>query len=193
MRYRWKKVSVIFFICCMLLNGCGAGDGDKRKPEVDSQNQSYDSEDSRQQTESKEADSDENSSSDSEIHSKTKNITFYTIDDGSTIDKTVSVLEDTEITPEFIVQLVVSDLIDQSYVIEVNKVTKEDTYTVVDFSSSTPPVLDVGKDTENAILDAFAFSILGNIPDCTGVIYRVDGQAYVSNNNSFDYNQVYVE
>jgi len=195
MRCRCKKVSVIFLLCCTLMSGCGANGKQDQEHYLASGGISQGGNQLESDGLIGSTQSGSYDSASTEVPPRTKEVKIYTIDREATLDKTVSVAENEEITPQLIVKLVVSDIEDKSYVIKVNEVLTEviddGTYTVVDFDASAPPVLDVGEGTETAILDAIAFSILDNMPDCSGVIYRVDGQAYKSSYHSYDYNRVY--
>ena len=64
---------------------------------------------------------------------------------------------------------------------------------VVNFFKNSPPVSGVTKETETAILDAVAQSLLDNLADYHKVIYRVEGEAYTSDNLTFTENYVYIE
>ena len=193
MKYRWKKVSVIFLLSCLILNGCSLGRGKGNQDQ--SHNSQVKSEDDEVYAISPRGDKgndSEEDSDDAQGGTTMRSVKIYTVENDIAMEKNVGIPADIEVTPEYVVQMVIAELKDQSYVIKVNEVKEEGQSIVVDFDASAPPVLDVGEATENAILDAIAMSILADIDTCTGVIYRVNGQPYVNSNHSFDYNYVYL-
>ena len=220
MKRRFNKISVTLLLCVLLLSGCNSnsskqqvGDSalqsygtqteepkqdESTKTEIKNGNESGKQDKSADENEgvgsgSTESDGAEAATS-QVIPPVTVEVPIYTINTETMETKATiaSVPEDTEITAKLIVQLVLSDIADKSYVIEVNKVSMEDSYAVVDFNSTTPPVVNVGAETEGTILDALAFSLLDNLEECKGIIFEVDGQAYVSENFSYGEDEVYL-
>lgn len=203
------KVSVILLLCVLLLNGCNAissnGNSESSESaEINHKNSMNQVEENvmGQQEEKQKADSDSedgaaNSSADQQLTQVQPpvsiDVPIYTLNNETLETKATvaSVSEDTPITAELIVELVVSDIADKSYVINVNEVSTEEDKAVVDFSSKTPPVVQASKEVEGTILDAIAFSIIDNVPECNGVIFRVDGKAYTSENMTLGFDQVY--
>ena len=123
-----------------------------------------------------------------------KELPMYSVD-GSTseVKATVQLIPmDSEVTADLIVQLFVDDLADNSYTIGLKSVKEEGNYIVVNFEKDLPPVSGVNKESEVAILDAIAQSIIDNLVDCKGVVYRVDDKSYVSDNFIFDYEYIYL-
>lgn len=202
MKYRINKVSVILLLSSLLLSGCGLSSSTNRNLDETKNGETSvlmeeTVEDSTvEDSDSKKVEEEEHStdSTDQVEPPITKEVHIYTISSDTTETRATiaSVPEDTTITEELIVQLVISDIADKSYVIEVNEVTVEGDHIIVDFDSATPPVKGVGEDTETAILDAFAFSMIDNLPECNGVIFRTDGNAYVSGNYSYDMDEIYL-
>lgn len=202
MKHRIMKVSVILLLC-VLLNGCGSNssipsddDSNGSNAEVTQLDESV----TEKAKENAEQEDNEQASDDSFEQESTQieppvtiEVPFYTIssDDSQTKATVANVPEDTEITAELIVQLVLSDFADKSYVITVDEVSNENGNTIIDFSTDTPPIVNVGADVETTILDALAFSILDNLSDCSGVIFRAGGQAYQSENYNFEYDEIY--
>lgn len=220
MKRRFNKISVTLLFCILLLSGCNSNPSKQQVGDSNQQMQGILTEEPKQdesaKTEIENGDetgkqgksADENASTGSDrsesedaeatisqvIPPVTVEVPIYTMNTETMETKATvaSVSEETEITAELIVQLVISDIADKSYVIEVNQVSIEDSYAVIDFSSKTPPVVNVGDKTEGTILDALAFSLLDNLEECKGVIFRVDGKAYVSENFSFEKNEIYL-
>lgn len=118
-------------------------------------------------------------------------VTIYSIDPSSLEKMAVEVLI-SEVTPEAIVEEVVSAMRDEAFYIGVNDVILEDKMVIVDFKADTPPVIDVGASVEGMILDAFGQSILDNLPDCTGVIFRIEGKAYETGHIEMGIDEVYI-
>ena len=106
---------------------------------------------------------------------------IYTLNSDSEIEAaTAMISEDTEITPDLIVDKVVESMADKSIVIGVEKITTEKDAIIVSFYADHPPLTDVGAGIETAILDAIAQSLIDNLLDYNKVIYRVEGKAYTS-------------
>lgn len=219
MKRRINKISVTLLLCVLLLSGCNSnskqqqvgdssqqlygtqtdapGEGESAKSEMENgtTGNQENSADENENIESGSTETDRTEASISQVKPPvTVEVPIYTINAETMETKATvaNVSEDTEISAELIVQLVISDIADKSYVIEVNQVSMEDSYAVVDFSSKTPPVVNVGDQTEGTILDALAFSLLDNLLECDGVIFRVDGKAYFSENYSFEKNEIYL-
>jgi len=118
-------------------------------------------------------------------------ITIYTIDPDSCENVAVSVLM-SEITPELIVDEVVSAMQDGGFLVEVNQVIPDKDIVIVDFKSDAPPVIDVGASVEGTILDAIGKSILDNLPEYSKIIYRIEGKAYVTGHFELGIDEVYI-
>lgn len=112
---------------------------------------------------------------------------LYTVnaDSGEIEAVTASIMKGTEITPQLIVDTVVESLADQSIEIKVKDVTTKDDAIIVDFDKNKTPSKNMGSGYEGAILDAIAQSLMDNLEDYNKVIYRIDGEAYVS--GAFEY------
>lgn len=190
-----NKISVFLFLSILLLAGC-QNQSSKRKEEgfLTNIEQTVDSTGGK-----------ENANGDTDIddnnigynHSElpaTKDVKIYTISNEGTetIDNVLTVTKETDITADYIVELVIADLADKSYVVEVNEVTLKDDVVIIDFKDHTPPVTEVELDVENAMLDAFAFSIIDNISNCNGVMFRTNGSEYRSNNQEFSLDSLYL-
>lgn len=125
--------------------------------------------------------------------SSMKNIIYYTLSDSMEKEEMTAVLpEDTELTPEYLVNYVTETMDAVSVAVEVDSVTTSGQSVIVSFSEDTAPVCGTDAELEGEILDAIAQSILENFTEYTSVIYRVMGQAYVSENRSFSLNHVYL-
>lgn len=118
-------------------------------------------------------------------------VTIYSIDPSSLEKVAIEVLIG-EVTPEAIVEEVVSAMRDEAFYIGVNDVVLKDNMVIVDFKADTPPVIDVGASVEGMILDAFGQSILDNLPDCAGVIFRIEGKAYETGHIEMGIDEVYI-
>lgn len=109
------------------------------------------------------------------------------------IESVTALVSSKEITPEVIVDKVVESMEDASFQIKIYSVETQQDTIIVNFFKSSPPVSGVTKETETAILDAVAQSLLDNLADYHKVIYRVEGEAYTSDNLTFTENYVYIE
>lgn len=119
---------------------------------------------------------------------------IYTLNAETLEPEAVSILipQEQELTPQFIVDSVSETLEDQGYTITAESVTTQDDAVVVSFYKNQPPVT-FGSTAESTILDVFAQSLVDNLPDYNKVIYRLEGEAYVSGHFEFGINQVYLE
>lgn len=124
-----------------------------------------------------------------------KEIPIYTINQTNKEVEAVSatVNEDTEITPELIVDLVADSLAERLIDVGIDSVTKEQDTVIVSFQADTPPVVHVDLSVETTILDAIAQSLVDNLPDYPKVIFRTEGEAYTSGNQAFGLNDVYLD
>ena len=124
---------------------------------------------------------------------QTKRITYYTLSESLENEETTAVLsESVELTPEYLVNYVVGTMEDVAVEVGIDSVTLEDGKVIVSFTAGKAPVCGGSAKLEEEILDAIAQSILENFPECTSVIYRLEGGAYKSENRSFELNYVYL-
>ncbi len=125
--------------------------------------------------------------------SKTTELPIYTISGDFTELMAVTALVSVEeITEQVVTEAVTEALAGGAIYVTVNRVTHEADVITVDFSSSTPPVSQVGASIEGLILDAYGQSLLDNIPDCKGISFTVDGGNYASGHFEFDENYIYM-
>ncbi len=125
----------------------------------------------------------------------TKEISIYTMNENTQDVESVSAVvnEDTEITPELIVDMVTASLAERLIDVRIDKVTTEKDTVIVSFDSDTPPVVQVNLTVETTILDAIAQSLVDNLPEYPKVIFRVKGKEYKSDNLTFGLNDVYLD
>ena len=124
-----------------------------------------------------------------------KEISIYTFNDISLeIEPAIALVpEETELTPELVVDLVVDSFADRSVIVGIADIIVEKDTVIVSFLSSQAPLVNVGSTLETTILDAIAQSIIENFPQYPKVIYRVEGKEYASGHYEFDLNEVYLE
>lgn len=125
----------------------------------------------------------------------TKEISIYTMNEASLEVEVVSALipEDTEITPELIVNLVVDSLEDRLVFVGVDSVTTKKDSVIVSFKKDQAPFANGGSGLEATILDAIAQSLVDNLADYQKVIFRVNGEAYASGHFEFGIDEVYLD
>lgn len=99
---------------------------------------------------------------------------------------------DGTMTPKELVDYITATMEDVSVTVTVSDVTVEDTSIIVDFDSTSVPVRYANARLEGAILDALAQSLLDNFTEYTSVIFRAGGEAYQSENKTFDRNYIYM-
>lgn len=123
-----------------------------------------------------------------------KQLMIYTIDSnsGDIGPSTALIPEGEAITPELIVDTVVESMADESLMIGIENVSTEGDAVIVSFYSDQPPLKDVGGGIETAILNAIAQSLIDNLDNYSKVIYRVEGNAYVSDHYELGINEVYL-
>lgn len=119
---------------------------------------------------------------------------IYTVNvDSAEIEAVTAVVqEDLEISPELIVTKVTESMADQSLNLGVESVTIENDNIVISFYSDQPPLSGVGGGLEEAILNAIAQSLMDNLTDYRGVIFRTEGKAYVSGHIELGIDEVYL-
>ncbi len=140
--------------------------------------------------------SDDSSSEDVSVEPvQVRILQIYTMNASTLEPEAVSVLipQDTELTPEFIVDTVIATLEDQGYTIEVESVTTQEDAVVVSFYKNQAPSSGFGSSAESTVLDVFAQSLVDNLEDYRKVIYRLEGDAYSSGHFEFGLDQVYLE
>ncbi len=125
----------------------------------------------------------------------TKEILIYTINETTSEVEVVPALisDDSEITPELIVEKVTDSLVDRLVMVGIDEVTTDDDTVIVSFLSNQPPLTNVGSGLETTILDAFAQSLVDNLEDYPKVIFREEGKAYSSGHYKFGIDQVYLD
>ena len=187
MSSRVRRISAGLILCMLLFGGCQKQSSKEKEDEIKQPSKQYENIEEQQVHE---GDSDFLQLQPPE----TIEVPIYTIDADTNDIKAVvaNVSADTEVDLDVIVQLVVADIADKSYVIKVNETSMDDKMAIIDFSSQAPPVKDCSEETELLILDAIAFSVLDNLPECNQVIYRVDQKAYNSKYQSFGDEQAFI-
>lgn len=124
----------------------------------------------------------------------TKEVPIYTINETTQeVESVVALIEqNTEVTPELIVELVKDSMADRLIDIGIDEVTTEGDSVIVSFQSDQAP-LTLGSGSEKTILDAIAQSLVDNLPDYPKVIFRVEGNAYESGHFKYGLNEVYLD
>lgn len=125
---------------------------------------------------------------------ETKEIVIYTINP-DTIKKeavTALVYVESELTPELIMEQVIAAMEDDRFYIEIDSITTEGKNIIVSFCAESTPVCNVGASVEGVILDAIGQSLLDNLPDYSGIIYRVEGGAYNSGHLEIGIDEVFI-
>lgn len=126
--------------------------------------------------------------------SKNIEVHIYIVNSNAELDLvTALVPADNELTPKMLVDIVVDSMADQSLFIGVEDVSTQDDIVIVSFYSDKAPLTNVGSGLETAILDALAQSLTENLEDYNKIIYRVEGEAYVSGHIELDFDEIYFE
>ncbi len=117
----------------------------------------------------------------------------YTVNANFEVEATsAAVPKSSKITPQLIVDTVKEAMAERSLVIGIESVTTEGTAVIVSFYADQPPLSNVGAGYESAILDAIAQSLVENLEDYNKVIYRVEGEAYISGHIELGIDEVYL-
>ncbi len=117
----------------------------------------------------------------------------YTVNNSANVEVAIALVpKDSEITPQLIVDTVKEAMAENSLMIGIKSVTTENNTIIVNFYSDQPPFVNVGAGYETAILDAIAQSLVENLEDYNKVIYRVEGEAYVSGHVELGIDEVYL-
>lgn len=120
---------------------------------------------------------------------------IYTVnaEDGNIVPVTARVSAGSEYKPELIVDTVIDALADEGITIGVDSVTSEKDAVIVSFLKDKAPYTNMGSEYEAAILNAIAQSLIDNLNDYDKVIFRIEGNAYVSGTFEKGINEVYME
>ncbi len=129
------------------------------------------------------------------VLSEKKEIYFYTVNPETFETEAVSAVVDNEFAdePDELMILIMSSLEDAGYEIGIQSAVIDGDNVVVDFSTDVHPANGLEEREEKAVLDAIAQSLLDNLVEQRGVIFRIMGEAYESENFSFGLYYVYMK
>ncbi|MDE7326462.1 MAG: hypothetical protein K2N63_09315, partial [Lachnospiraceae bacterium] len=120
-------------------------------------------------------------------------ITYYTLsEDLETVEVTSVLAGSVDMGPRELAEYVAGTMGDVSVTVSIRDVTVEDTKLVVDFEEDSVPARYANSRLESAILDALSQSLLDHFTDYSGIIFRVGGKAYQSENRTFESDYVYM-
>jgi len=127
--------------------------------------------------------------------SELKEIYFYTVNPETCETEAVSAVVNGDVADEanVLMALVADSLEDAGYEIGIQSTELNGDHVVVDFYSDMCPVTGLTKEEEKAVLDAIAQSLLDNLTEQNGVVFRIMGEAYETENFSFGQNYVYMK
>lgn len=124
-----------------------------------------------------------------------RELIIYTMNyDTKEVEDTVAyVPQNQEITASLVAETVVDNLSDYGVEINLNSVDVENENAVVDIKSTEDGGIyeDSSKKVEETVLNCISYSILDNVSDVNGIIFRIDGEAYKTEYFSFEKDQVY--
>ena len=125
---------------------------------------------------------------------ETKEIVIYTLNSETLEKKAVTALVylESELTPELIMEQVTDAMEDDYFYIQIDSITTEGKNIIVSFCADSTPVCNVGASVEGVILEAIGQSLLDNLPEYSGVIYRVEGGAYQSGHIEIGIDEVFI-
>lgn len=127
--------------------------------------------------------------------SEMKEIYFYTVNPDNLETEAVSAIVKSDFTddPNNLMVLISDSLEDAGYEVGIKSAELEGENVVIDFSSGMCPVSGLTEKEEKAVLDAIAQSMLDNLTEQNGVVFRIMGEAYESENFSFGRDYVYMK
>lgn len=208
-----RSILLLMVTCLLMLTGCDkfkfgvfdASEEDKVHSQVSEETDSKDNDDniSTDKSESKEQEKDKENKVTSDKSNPTPtsiqpnvniDLHIYTVNNTTAEIEPITALipQDSDITPELIVDTVVESLADQSIIIKIDKVTTEDDKVIVSFKKEKAPYSDMGSGYEGAILDAIAQSLIDNLKDYKKVIYRIENKPYVSGVFEYGINEAHL-
>lgn len=97
-----------------------------------------------------------------------------------------------KLTPEVVIGLVDATFEERGFYVVFEEVTTSDDIIIVSFEKDSVQLSMTDAKVENSILDAIAQSLLDNLEAYRGVVFRVNGEAYKSLNNSFGKDDIYL-
>ncbi len=119
-------------------------------------------------------------------------IIIYSLDSDNFEKIAIQVKVDAEkITLFDLVKKITVSLGDESFTVEVKNAFFEKTKAIVDFEPEGAPGF-TSPNYESSLLDCIAQSIIENYESCTAVVFRINGEAYVSDNFNFGINDAYM-
>ena len=167
------SIIIVMIVLCALLSACSkkpdvpAGSDDKDEPKVTSY-------------------SIPNSSGVSKV-------SFYSVtSDGRILGASFLVDDSTSVTPDLILGYFTDALEDESINITINDTSIVDGICRISFDDSIYDVASMGKEVEQAVLDAAAQSILDNIDNVSGVSFYINDREYSTKNYTLDLKSVYM-
>lgn len=116
------------------------------------------------------------------------------IDTNEVEDSVAYIPADEEISVRVVADAVIDGFDNYGIEIQINDAVVENNNAVVDFKKygEGPGIFkEPTRQVEETVLNCISYSILDNIPEVQGIIFRIDGQAYMTDNFSFEENQVY--
>lgn len=128
--------------------------------------------------------------------SENKELKIYSInyDTDEVEDSVAYISADEEISVRVVADAVIEGFDDYGIDVRINDAVVENGNAVVDFKKYEDGqgiFKEPTKKVEETVLNCISYSILDNIPEVQGIIFRIDGQAYQTDNFSFEENQVY--
>ncbi len=124
----------------------------------------------------------------------TVDLSLYTVnmESGVTEPFTIAVTKDTNITADYIVDKVVESMADRSLEVGIDYVKEDKDAVIVSFYRDKAPLSEGGIIYEGPILDAIAMSLIDNLKEYNKIIYRAEGEAYVSDHIELGINEPYM-
>jgi len=121
-------------------------------------------------------------------------IEIYSVGESSFQKEAVTALVTTgeALTPEVVIELVDATFEERGFNVVFEEVTTSDDTIIVSFGENSVQLSMKDARIESCILEAIAQSLLDNLETYSGIVFRVQGEAYKSLNNSFDKEYIYM-
>ncbi len=166
-----KFIMLIFLICCVF-SACSK----KPEPDVESPDPTF----TPTPTET--------------VYSGLKEIMIYTLNPDSCQKEAIQVTasDERKITVEYILEKTIESLEDNAFYIDIDYVKTEDRNIIISFKEGMLPSSGADENVEKLILEIIGQSLLDNLKEYDGIIYRLGGNAYVSSGLSYGIDEVYI-
>ncbi|MBE5936639.1 MAG: hypothetical protein E7265_01260 [Lachnospiraceae bacterium] len=170
-----NKILFLVFVSCLVLISCN-----NDKINTPANNNSKEKID-------KQIDNSDNSILD---ENGTKTLSIYTLDHGKGCIPSISLIDkDQIIDAKLIVNEVIANYDEKVNIYDIEE--NEDNVVVI-FEDNSAPMVNVAPQTEEAMLDCIAYSLIDNLDYCNEIYFRCKNGKYKSKNITFNVDEPYI-